>query len=374
MSKKKIKICETIRQGKIGGGESHVYQLVNALNRDEFEPVVLSFSGGELVENLKEAGIKTYVVDTQYPFDPRVKAKVKKIFDEEKFDVLHAHGTRSLSNTLSNARKFNLPVLYTVHGWSFHQDQPLYIKKARVLSEKYLTSNADCTICVSDANRDEGISRFGLNNHKRINYAIDVNKFNPHKKYPDLKKELGVPAGNTVAGFIVRMTKQKDPLTVIKAASIIAKKTDKVTVLVIGDGELKNDAMALASKLNLSNTVKFHPFRQDIPAVLANTDIYMLPSLWEGLPIGILEAMAMKKAIVATPADGSKEVIINNDTGLLVPFNDPQKLAEAVLYMHDNKVEMNRMAENAYYKVVNEFSLDNMMNKIENLYRSCSVN
>ncbi|HMT10107.1 MAG TPA: hypothetical protein PKA39_00625 [Ignavibacteria bacterium] len=75
MNKRKIKICETIRQGKIGGGESHVYQLVKALNKEEFEPVVLSFTDGPLINNLKEIGVKTYVVKTEFPFDPQVKNK-----------------------------------------------------------------------------------------------------------------------------------------------------------------------------------------------------------------------------------------------------------------------------------------------------------
>ena len=374
MNKRKIKICETIRQGKIGGGESHVYQLVKALNKDEFEPVVLSFTDGPLINNLKEIGVKTYVVKTEIPFDPRVKKEVKNIFEKEKFDILHAHGTRSLSNTLSSARSNRIPVLYTVHGWSFHQDQSLPVKKARIISEKYLTGKTDVTICVSDANRDEGISRLGLKKHTRVNYAIDTKKFNPDAVYPDLKEELGISDFSVSVGFIVRMTKQKDPLTLIRAAAITARKTKDIVFTVIGDGELKQQAVELAAKLGLNETIRFHSFREDIPAVLANIDIYALPSLWEGLPIGMLEAMAMKKAVVATPADGSKEAIKHGINGLLVPFEDPAALSEAILRLYEDKDLRVKMGENAHQKVLNEFSLGKMMHTIEEMYRSYRLN
>ena len=99
-NKNRIKILETIRQGQIGGGESHVLDLVSNINRDEFEPIVLSFTDGPMVERLKELKIATYVVETLKPFNISTFNNVQAIMRSEKIDILHAHGTRALSNTL----------------------------------------------------------------------------------------------------------------------------------------------------------------------------------------------------------------------------------------------------------------------------------
>jgi glycosyltransferase involved in cell wall biosynthesis len=367
---RKIKILETIRQGQIGGGESHVLDLVPNLNKEEFEPVVLSFTDGPMVDKLKEAGIKTYVVHTEKPFDKSVREKVGKIFDDEKFDLLHAHGTRSLSNTYYCAINRKVPIIYTVHGWSFHQDQNFFVKKLRIMSEKFLIKRTDLTIVVSEANKRDGIENCGMERYQLVHYGINLDKYNPDKEYPDLKKELQIPEGKTSVAFIVRMTTQKDPLTVVRAAAIVAKKTKEVYFLMIGDGDLKENAISLSKELGLDESViRFHNFRQDVPAVLNSIDIYTLPSLWEGLPIGMLEAMAMRKAIVATPADGSKEAIQSGENGLLVPFKNPEALAEAIIKMHNDKELKKKCEINARLTVEKDFELHKMVRNTEDIYR-----
>ena len=366
----KIKILETIRQGQIGGGESHVLDLVPNLDKEVFEPVVLSFTDGPMVDKLKEAGIKTYVVHTEKPFDKSVRAKVGEIFDKEKFDLLHAHGTRSLSNTYYCATNRKVPIIYTVHGWSFHQDQNFIIRKLRIMSEKFLIKRTDLTIVISESNKRDGIEKCGMERYQLVHNGINLDKFNPDKEHPDLKEELGIPEGKTTAAFIVRMTIQKDPLTVVRAASIAVKKCKDIYFLMIGDGDLKDQAINLAKDLGLDESIiRFHKFRQDVPAVLNSIDIYTLPSLWEGLPIGMLEAMAMRKAVVATPADGSKEVIENGENGLLVPFRNPEALAEAIIKMHNDKELKKKCETNARLTVEKDFELHKMVRATEDIYK-----
>ncbi|MBK9319460.1 MAG: glycosyltransferase [Bacteroidetes bacterium] len=137
MNSHKIKILETIRQGQIGGGESHVLDLVRNLNKDQFEPVVLSFTHGPMVDELRKLNIKTYVVETLKPFNITTYKAVKNIIRNEEIDILHAHGTRSLSNTIFPAKSMGIPIVYTVHGWSFHQDQAFHVRQVRELSENF---------------------------------------------------------------------------------------------------------------------------------------------------------------------------------------------------------------------------------------------
>src|SRR5574344_1375692 len=115
----KIRVLEVIRQGDIGGGESHLIDLVNGFESN-IEPVVLSFSSGQMIENLSINNITCHVIKTKLPFNLLIK--------KEKIDIIHAHGTRAASNMLFASSITKLPLIYTVHGWSFHQDQ-IYLKR-----------------------------------------------------------------------------------------------------------------------------------------------------------------------------------------------------------------------------------------------------
>lgn len=370
MTFQKIKVLETIRQGQIGGGESHVLDLVKGLNKDIFEPIVLSFTHGPMVDQFLKLGIKTYVIETLKPFNISTYKAVKKIMVDEDIDILHAHGTRALSNTLFPAKSLGIPVAYTVHGWSFHQDQSFPVRRTREISEKYLTNQVDRTISVSNSNQRDGLERFKMKRSQVINYGIDLDRFNANRALHDIRSELGIQEGKTVVGFLVRMTIQKDPFTLIKAIAQVAEVTRDIQFLFIGDGDLKQQSIELAAKLGVSDMVTFHPFRTDIPEVLNSFDIYTLPSLWEGLPIGMLEAMAMSKAIIATPVDGSKEAIVSGENGLLVPCKDPQALAEAILKLHHDK-ELRKGFGRAARKTVEErFDLKMMIQNNEELYHS----
>ena len=107
---RKIKILQAIRQGKVGGGETHVLDLVNELNKARFESVILSFTEGPMVDKLRADGFKVYVVPTEKPFNYKVWKAVKKIVEHEKIDMIHAHGTRANSNTFSTAKSLGIPI------------------------------------------------------------------------------------------------------------------------------------------------------------------------------------------------------------------------------------------------------------------------
>lgn len=367
--KRKIKILEAIRQGKIGGGESHVLELCSNLDKDIYEPVVLSFTDGPMVKELKARGIRTKVIHTEKPFNFFIWGEVKKFMEQEKFDIAHAHGTRAMSNIFNSARSLSIPLIYTVHGWSFHQNQKYPVRRLRELSEKFLTSRADKTVCVSKSNQKDGVERFNMQRSTVIYNAIDTQKFNLHaQKFADIRDELIIDRDKTVVGFIARITEQKDPVTMIKAFEIIKKKTDDIILLMVGDGDLKNETISLANELNLQSHIKFLPFRTDVPDILNAIDIYALPSLWEGFPIGILEAMAMKKSVVASPVDGTRELIEDGHSGLFAEIKNSQKLADAILLLHYNKELKNKIALNGYNEVSRKYTIEKQVKKVGQLY------
>jgi glycosyltransferase involved in cell wall biosynthesis len=366
--KKRIKILETIRQGKIGGGETHVLDLIANIDHSKFEPIVLSFTDGPMVKRAQELGIETHVIYTETPYDFRVWWKVKQFMIDQKIDIVHAHGTRANSNIFWAAKKLKLPIIYTVHGWSFHQDQNSIVKTLRIKSEHYLTQKANVTISVSQSNQKDGIDLFGMSNSQVVNYGIDTEKYNPSNNLPDLREELGLPKDKTIVGFLVRMTIQKDPLTLIRAIKEVKKKTDDIVFLLMGNGDLHAEAKALVKQLNIEDMVVWSGFRQDIPNVLHTIDIYALPSLWEGLPIGLLEAMTMAKPIVATGVDGSKEAINDGENGILVPCRDPKKLAEAILKMHHDPQIRSNYGKKSREIILEKYDVKRMCRETEQIY------
>ncbi|WP_316810259.1 glycosyltransferase family 4 protein [Pedobacter heparinus] len=364
---KKIKILQTIRQGKIGGGESHVLDLVQELNKDHYESVVLSFTYGPMVDKMQSMGIKTYVIETERPFDFTKWSGVKAILEQENIDVVHAHGTRANSNTYKSAMRLGIPVVYTVHGWSFHPDQGFLLRNLRILGEKHLVKNADLTICVSENNLKDARNEFPMDRAKVIRYGINLEKFNPYNRYDNVRQELGIEADDILVGYVVRMTKQKDPLTLVKAIALIPGDVN-IKFLFVGDGELKLDAIKLAKELGIYSRIIFLDFRQDVPNILNAVDIYCLPSLWEGLPIGMLEAMAMHKAVIVTAIDGAKEVIKSMENGILVPVQNPEKLAEALVLLSTDEQLRKRLGGNAGKTILADFNVAKMTRKIEEVY------
>ena len=134
--------------------------------------------------------------------------------------------------------------------------------------------------------------------------------------------------------FIARFTAHKQPLTLIRAIAIVLKKMPAIKLLMVGDGDEKKAALTLAKELSIEESIIFLPFRQDVPDILHAADIFILPSLWEGLPIGLLEAMSMGKAVIASNVDGTCEIVRHQHNGYLIePDNLQNELAGAIILL-----------------------------------------
>lgn len=365
----KIKVLQTIRQGLIGGGESHVLGLVSQLDKSMFEPIVLSFTDGQMMRQLDRMGVRNVVIPSGKPFDPRTWTKVNALLKAENIALVHAHGSRAASNLLLPARISRLPMIYTIHGWSFHDDQPFLKKAVRVWSERLLTSNMRCNISVSASNRQTGVDHFKGFRSVVINNGIDTARFNPDITGKDIRTELDIPAHHTLVGYIARITHQKDPLNMIRAFAAVLKQERDITLLMVGEGDLRAEAIALAEGLGIMHNVVFQDFREDVPDLLRATDIYCLPSLWEGLPIGLLEAMAMRNAVIVTNVDGSREIIRNGENGLMVSAQHKEDLANAILRLHRDTLLREQLQLAARETVAHAYSVSNMTRAVEAQYQ-----
>lgn len=367
---KRIRVLECIRQGQIGGGESHLLSLVENMDRYIFDPVVLSFTDGPMVERLNTLGVKTTIIHTVKPFDVTKWKKVKEWIRSEKIDLIHAHGTRANSNILWAARSLGIPVVYTIHGWSFHDDQNPIVKKVRVLGEKYLTSKSTLNISVSESNKETGHKYFNGFRSVVVNNGINVNIFNPERNFKSIKQELSIPENAKLVLFLARFTLQKQPLVLLKAFIEAAKKDENLFLLMVGDGEQKQEAVQIVEASEFKNRIILSPFRQDVPDVLAAAAIFVLASLWEGLPIALLEAMAMGKAIIASKVDGTREIIRHKENGLLIETDNlQQNLTESLLELSSDDQLRNQLQKNARQTVKDKFNAVDMTRQIEKIYQ-----
>lgn len=365
---RKIRVLEVIRQGKIGGGESHLLDLFYYFDKEKIEPICLSFSNGEMILKLKKMGITCHVIDTDKPFDLKVQQRIIRILKDEDIQIVHAHGSRAASNVVYPIRQLRLPLVYTVHGWSFHNDQSFLVKTLRVWSEKLICHLADKVICVSQSNADTGQKAFGLKSAVVIENGVNLDRFNPESQFEDLRRVFGFAKSDFVAGFIARCTKQKDPLVFLEALKLAHHTNNQIKGLFIGEGDMDAEVDAFIESNQMHGYIYRSPFRTDVPDILNCIDVYCLPSLWEGLSIALLEAMAMKKAVVATPTDGTKEMIEHEKNGLIVPFDDPMAVAESICRFLTER-QLKTTCSNAARQFVKErFDAKRVATSVQDIY------
>jgi glycosyltransferase involved in cell wall biosynthesis len=365
----KIKVLEVIRQGQIGGGESHLLDLVTFLDKEQFEPVCLAFTPGEMINRLEAMGIQCFVIDTLKAFDLKIQRQIVELMQREQIQLVHAHGSRAASNMVWPARKLHVPIIYTVHGWSFHDDQNWLVRTLRQWSEKLICSMANRVICVSQSNAETGHERFGLKEAVVIKNGINLVRFNPDGQFNDLRPKFGFSEDDFVAGFIARCTKQKAPLDFLEAVRLAHDKNPKVKGLFVGEGDMDAEVDAYIAAHKMNEYLYRSPFRTDVPDLLHCINVYCLPSLWEGLSIALLEAMAMGKAIVATPTDGTKEVILDEDDGLLIPYCQPETLANAILRLYNDRTLYNQCGQHARQLVTERFNAERVSTAVAEIYR-----
>lgn len=327
-----MKVLEIIRQGQIGGGESHLLDLISNFDRDIVEVEVLSFTSGPMIDQLTEWGIKCHIISTKYPFDIRTFKDINDIINKRHINLIHAHGSKAASNVLFLANKKRIPMIYTVHGWSFHESQSSLIFKLRILMEKYICNKVQQVICVSQSNLETGLKYFNINHPVVIENGVNINKFNPDKKFNNnLRNELGFNDDDYIIGCICRVTIQKDPITFLKSIEKSHNKNCRIKGLLVGNGDMDQEVDDYIKSNKMNDYFLHLSFRNDIPEILHLMDAFCLPSLWEGLSIVLLEAMAMRKPLIVTPTDGTKEIIKNKENGTIVGFKESENMSQTYI-------------------------------------------
>jgi len=374
-TRSKIKVFQVLSGvATWGGGGTVVLSLTKELLRLGCEVTVLCL-GDFAGEQFAKAGAK--VVSSRYwrreinlPFDLLALYELFRLCRRERFDIVHTHTSKGGFLGRIAARLAGVPtVIHTVHGFAFHEFTPGPVAAFYTLLERLAGHFCDLVICVNDEDRQTAIRRRIVAPDKivTIHNGIDMDRF-AGVRGDSVRRELALGDGSVLIGTVGRLAPQKGFAYLLQAIPLVLREHPETHFAFAGDGPLEAELKGLATELGVSERCHFLGFRRDIPEVLAACDIFVLPSLWEGLSITLLEAMAAGKPIVATDIKGNREVITDEVNGLLVRPKDSVELARAIIELIEDRERARLLGERARRTVERHFNERAMLEKTLQAY------
>jgi glycosyltransferase involved in cell wall biosynthesis len=370
---RKIRVLEMIDRPSLGGGQAALLSLAAHLDKKRFEVLISAKDGGPLADEARNLGLRFVPVPLKKTFSLSLTRKIRRVLEENEVDILHTHGGIAGLFGRRAARKGKTPVVvHTLHGIHYLHYRNKALRYFSILLERRFSRLTDATIFVSEADLGQG-KRYKLVPGEKmvlIRNGIDSSRFQETETSEKAKKELKwrLKLDPPIVGTVARLHRQKGIRDLMRAAGQIHRGSPEVKIVVVGGGPLERALRKEAQKLGLERFFVMLGERPDAHALCSLFDIFVLPSLWEGLPLALLEAAAMGKPIVATDIDGVREVIQDGQTGILVPPGNPEKLAQAVLRLLQNKDLAHKLGENARTTILGAFTLSRMIEETEQLY------
>ncbi len=375
----KIRVLFVIDGLEYGGGERGFAQVAAGL-RDRFEVSVASMSGGTFEHELRQFGIKIYPVDMSRQLSLKPVRQIKEIIRNNKIDLVHSQGARTdfFARIAVRMQKPRIRIVSTIQMPVEGYDVGALRKGVYRFFDRFSERYVDRFVTVSEVLKKTLIEKHKIPEGKvvKIYNGIEIEKYRPNGKEvrsqkSEVRREFGLAKDAPVIGAIGRMVWQKGFEYLIESIPTIIETLPQSKILIVGDGPpLRERLEALSKELGVRDNVIFAGFRNDIKEILSAVDLLVVPSLLEGFPMIILEAMAMAKPIVATNIDGITEQITDGVNGILIPPKDPSALAKSVVRVLNDKELARTMGLAAREKVKQEFSVEKMVAKTEKIYLS----
>jgi glycosyltransferase involved in cell wall biosynthesis len=372
----KTRILYAVIDGEITGGNMICLKIIEEGLKRGYPAVVNSPTEGKFTDILREKGIKVYNIDTRRSFRFDSAIKLAGIINKEDINLMYSH-TPLGGTILSRLGGWmaGVPVINHAHLPDNMNANP-FVKRYQLLLN-WLTSRFFCAkvIAVSESTKMDIIKQGIVANKIIVVYnGIDLDDGRYSKIPIEIRQEFGLGQNQRIIGEVARLCESKGQHILIKAAQKVIKEFPQTVFMIVGEdlerkGEYKKKLEDLASDLGLKQQIIFTGYRPDIMNLLNAFDLFVLPSLVEGLPVVILEAMAAKKPVIATSVGGNAEIVVDGKTGILVPPEDSDKLAKAIIYHLNNPEISKRMGEKGYEKVRQYFSLSEMLDKVMDIYK-----
>ena len=379
-----IRITEVMASGAGGGAQVHVQNLVARLDAARFDTEVISLSDGPAVRRMRAAGVIVHLVDD--PDDAAALAAVVGLLRERPPEIVHNHmyraeviGTRA---ALALAEQ-GLPrpfVVGTVHSSRIRSSED------RALLRR-LTPSMDLLIAVSRAIIAKLVEEGRTAAKVELIYnGVDLKRYEYTEACCTLPEEYGFPEGTPLVGVVARLEPEKGHRTLLDAWPLVLERVPEARLLIVGEGSQRQTLEAQAEVMNLLGEqcsgdrcvgtrgvrpdakVLFTGLRDDVPAVTAALDVAVLPSYREAQGLALLEAMALRRPVVATAVGGVPEMVAHEQTGLLVPARDPVALGAAIARLLTDHPLADLLARAGHDFVHANFSLDEMVRAVSAVY------
>lgn len=356
-----IRIAFIDKQRSWTGQTKRTLLAAGSLDRKSFEPIAVCQPGSVLAEKLRQLDIPVFEIRMDGISQFRAVLKVKRILTSNKIDIVDTHGYRDHIISIFAARLFRKKAVLRTK----HNAVPL---KSGLFSRFVYNTLTTRVIAISEHIRQVLIeSGMRPENVTTIHSSVDVEKFSPREKSPAVLQEFGLARQTQVLGMVARIHQNKGYTYLLDAMPSIMRTGIDRKLLIIGKGSDK--LMDRLKELNIERHVIAPGFREDVPEVLSVVDVFVLPSLREGLGTAILEAMAMGKPIISTRVGGIPEAVQHEVNGLLVPPSDTPALAEAVIELLADEEKRLSMGRHSRKIAENRFSHTKMISEIQSLFR-----
>lgn len=378
---RKLRLLLIITGLGAGGATNVVLNIASYFNNhSDFDVTLLTGPAppgrNDVTHMALERGITTQVlpslINSIHPIkNAQAVADIRKIILQGNYDIVHTHSSVAGIVGRFAARIARAGVIvHHVHGWGLQEGMSTGKRMLYLSLEKVCARFTDRLIVVSqpDIQKGKDYSICGEDKFALIYNGIELEKFRRPFADQKTRAELGLCTDCKLVGMIGRLDHQKNPLDFIRAAALVTERYSNVQFLIVGDGSLRPECERLINQLNLENKVHLLGYRNDVAKILSTLTMTVLSSLWEGLPIAFLESMSAGKPIVANNVDGAGDVVIDGETGFLVPPHQPSKMAERILYLLNNEslcIEMGHVAQ----KRSRYFSVQRMAEQVEHLYK-----
>lgn len=368
--KKILYICEAIG----GGVRKHILDVLTHSDNSKYSiSLIYSKTGidevfGDNLNTLRDKGIKLHAIENFFNHislidDIKALYKIVKIINEVQPDIVHCHSSKAGALGRVAAKMCRIrSIIYTPHAYSF-QNYTLSKSKRRlyILIERLLGKITNVTINVSEGERQNAIENniVGENNSIVIYNGINY-----------IEQSVDNLSDTIKIGTTMRMEVQKDPLTFIEIAKIVVNKHPNVEFIFVGDGQLNNEIKECIEKYNLGKSVKLLGFQKDVIDIVGTFNIYLITSLYEGLPYSIIEAISLGKPIVATNVTGNNEVVKNGYNGLLFEPMNAQEGAEKIESLLNDFSLMNEYGLNSRKLYKEYFTIEQMLEALDIIYNN----
>jgi L-malate glycosyltransferase len=364
-------VCQVLHTLHLGGAEVLAARLARRLNPDYRFLFVCLDELGCLGQELREEGFSVQVLERRPGLDPKCARRLADVVRRERVDLLQAHQYTPFfycaASRLLGARP---PILFTEHGRHF----PDYPRRKRILANRVLLRAGDRVVGVGDAVRQALVQNEGIPARRvQVIYnGIPLERFDLRLAASEraaVRAELGVGADDLVLIQVARLDYLKDHATAIRTMEHVGRRCPHARLILVGDGPERGMIEEMVRQRSLGGTVRLLGQRNDVPRLLAASDISLLTSISEGIPLTLIEAMAAEQPVVSTRVGGVAEIVLDSQTGLLAPSGDEAALADHILRLANDPTQRQQMGRLGRERAVALFSERTMHDHYDRVYR-----